>query len=421
MKISTLMISSTLLLAQSGFATQVYERSLADGIDNAIESAFVEVTSKTAIDDTQKISFDQIKNTIDTLKINGDKLLVSFNDEKVKSLLSSNGIATWQGLSDPVLVWFADVSENGINILNSDGQNDFAVALNEASIKNNYNLMFPLMDLDDVQSVDAQTILTHSDKKLAQSSKRYDAKYFVAGAIEKNEDTYTVKWNVYDNEGKALGNGQSQGDLATTSSNVSRDIAKALMQNDTQSKNVANTSSDEVNSLTTTQDDGNIALGTVPGGVRVLFAGVDNVADYPSIKRALITYGYEADITVLGYNQSGVIFLIPTGAKPDILDGTLAHADEFTKVGPWTYKYNKSKGVPQTPNGVGSISKSTHEMVTSKINKYGDEAYTKHSVKKKVEVTTQVVQQDGAPVITLTDDSDDSTQALESEGIAISN
>lgn len=64
-----------------------------------------------------------------------------------------------------------------------------------------------------------------------------------------------------------------------------------------------------------------------------MFTGVDNVSDYPKINKILISYGYEADISVLGYNSQGVIFLIPTGSSPSILDGTLAHAGEFTKLG----------------------------------------------------------------------------------------
>ncbi len=110
---------------------------------------------------------------------------------------------------------------------------NFAVALNQASNKNNYYPMFPVMDLDDVEKVNAQTIyliqidFSHSIKE------RYDAKYFVAGAIEKNsgDNTYAVKWNAYDDEGKSLGNGQTQGTLEETSTSMSRDVAKVLMQN----------------------------------------------------------------------------------------------------------------------------------------------------------------------------------------------
>lgn len=202
---------------------------------------------------------------------------------------------------------------------------------------------------------------------------------------------------------------------------MSRDVAKVLMQNiSSDTATAQNTSSDEVESMTTTDPDGGIVLGPVKGGVRVMFTGVDNVSDYPKINKILISYGYEADISVLGYNSQGVIFLIPTGSSPSILDGTLAHAGEFTKVGDWIYKFNKSSGVASAGNGVGTVTRTTTNRVTSNMNGYGGEAYTKKTVKRTVEVTTKIEQpaQDGAPVINLTDDSE-GTDALEDGGINI--
>ena len=37
-----------------------------------------------------------------------------------------------------------------------------------------------------------------------------------------------------------------------------------------------------------------------------MFTGVDNVSDYPKINKILISYGYESDISVLGYNSQGL-------------------------------------------------------------------------------------------------------------------
>ena len=423
MKLRTLSVGAIYCILNTAFATPVFERPLDNGMDNAIVDAFVEATSQSAIDDTKSISIDVIKNAIDTLKITDNKLLVSFDDNKLQTILQNKGIATWSGLKDPVLVWFANVDENNLSVLNADGLNDFAVALNQASIKNNYNLMFPLMDLDDAQLVDAQTILSHSDNKLVKASKRYGTQFFVAGALEKNNETneYTVKWNVFDASGKALGNGQDSGTLDTASQDVSRQIAKVLMNNvagDTQDPTQTATDTQDPNQQDTLAEEN--ALGPVEGGVKVLFTGVDNVADYPKIRKALITYGYEADISVVGYNQSGVIFYIPTNSNPSILDGTLAHAGEFTKVAPWTYKYNHSLGQATTLQNTGSITKSSTTRVTSQIKNYDDKAFTKHTVKTKTDVTTETVSDEGAPVITLTDDNEAQGQALElQEGVAI--
>ena len=276
--------------------------------------------------------------------------------------------------------------------------------------------MFPVMDLDDVQNVNAQTILSHSDKILATASKRYNAKYFVAGAIEGSDDSYAVKWNAYDEAGKALGSGQCSGTLADTTSQMSREVAKVLMQNIDPQANQSQTSADEVQDLTQTSTGGEIYLGPTKGGVIVQLNGVDNVADYPRIKRILITYGYEADIEVLGYNNDGVIFMIPTGSNPAILDGTLAHAGEFTKVADWTYNFNKSNGVVSAGNSIGTVERSNSQRVTSNLNGYGGKAYTTHKVDKTVEVTTKKVMPKKNS-IELTDDS--GAEVIDGRGVEV--
>lgn len=415
MKLKTLLATSVLMSAQA-MATQTFVKPLDDGMDQAILESFNDAISSSAIDEVNGIGLDKIKNAIATLRINNNQFEITFDDNKLKSLLSANGIAQWSGLSDPVLVWLAHVSEEGTNVVTGDGVDPFAVALNEASNKNSYDLMFPVMDLDDVQNVNAQTILSHSDKILATASKRYNAKYFVAGAIEGSDDSYAVKWNAYDEAGKALGSGQCSGTLADTTSQMSREVAKVLMQNIDPQANQSQTSADEVQDLTQTSTGGEIYLGPTKGGVIVQLNGVDNVADYPRIKRILITYGYEADIEVLGYNNDGVIFMIPTGSNPAILDGTLAHAGEFTKVADWTYNFNKSNGVVSAGNSIGTVERSNSQRVTSNLNGYGGKAYTTHKVDKTVEVTTKKVMPKKNS-IELTDDS--GAEVIDGHGVEV--
>ncbi|MDY6470726.1 MAG: DUF2066 domain-containing protein, partial [Succinivibrio dextrinosolvens] len=308
-----------------------------------------------------------------------------------------------------------------------DGEAEFVKKLQGAASQNRFNIMFPVMDLDDVQQVNSQTIVSHSDELIAKASKRYDAKYFVSGVMERDSanNGYSVKWNLCDADGKSLGSGANSGDADTATSQMSAQIAQVLMNSSNTGNTAAPaapvaTSANEADTITPVTDDGSIALGPVKGGVRVLITDIENVADYPRIKRILITYGYESDIQVLGYNSEGVIFLIPTGSSPAILDGTFTHASEFTKVAPWTYRFNESKGAAKPADNVGSVTTTTTQRVTSSINNYGNEAYTKETVKQTVEVTTTVPAQKTAgdtsndvPVITITDDSDNSSVALE--------
>ncbi|MGN1281489.1 MAG: DUF2066 domain-containing protein [Succinivibrio sp.] len=416
MKYSALLLS--LFLTSQVMASEVFQKPIEDGMDRAILDSFNQLVGKEVIDDISSVSIDDIKHAVGSVRLKDEYFEITFDDTKVRELLNSRGIATWSGLDSPVLVWLASVDENSISVLNGDSEDPVVTALKEASAKNNYNLMFPVMDLDDVSQVNGQTILSHSDKILAEASKRYDAEFFVAGAVDSSPETdeYMIKWNVYSADGTLLGSGQNFGLAQDSCTQMSRQVARVLMNNIVKEGNKdLKTSAGEAESITDTQSDGSIALGPVQGGVRILVSGIDNISDYPKITRILISYGYEADITVLGYSADGVIFLIPTGSAPSILDGTLSHAGEFSKIGDWTYRFNRSAGQLNSDPSLGTVTTTTSRVKTS-LKDYDGKAYSKETVKKTVEVTTQNVikeKGDSVPVIYLTDDSsENSTQSL---------
>lgn len=424
MKLITVLCAA--MLSCGANATEIFETPLDNGMDNAIVKAFSDATSANVTDPANSLSLEDIRTTIDTISINGNYLQVSFNDEKISNLLSSKGIGVWNGETGTIVAWIADLSSADSSLLSGEGSTDFVQKLQSSAQKNKFSIMFPVMDLDDVQQVNSQTIVSHSDEKIAKASKRYDAKYFVSGVMERDSDgnSYSVKWNLCDAEGKSLGSGSNSGDADTASAQMSAQIAQVLMNSSkstaADSAAPAATSANEADTITPVNGDGSIELGPVKGGVRVLITDIENVADYPKIKRILITYGYESDIQVLGYNSDGVIFLIPTGSSPAILDGTFTHASEFTKVGPWTYRFNESNGSAKPADNVGSVTTTTTQRVTSSINNYGNDAYTKETVRQTVEVTTTVPAaapagdtSNDVPVITITDDSDNSSVALE--------
>ncbi len=426
MKLITLLCAAMISCGAS--ATEIIETPLDNGMDNAIVKAFSDATSANITDPSNSLSLEEIRTTIDKISINGNYLSVSFNDEKVQSLLSQKGIGVWNGESGTIVAWIADLSSDDASLLSGEGEVEFVQKLQSQAQQNKFNIMFPVMDLDDVQKVNSQTIVSHSDEIIANASKRYDAKYIVTGVMESKPsiNEYSVKWNLCDAQGKSLGSGSNSGDVSSTTSQMSVQIAQVLMNSTSAQNPQANTApvqtaANEAEPITEVATDGNIALGPVKGGVRVLITDIQNVADYPRIKRILITYGYESDIEVLGYNQQGVVFLIPTGSSPAILDGTFTHASEFTKIGPWTYRFNESKGDAKPAQNIGSVTTSTSQRVTSSINNFGDGAYTKETVRQTVEVTTTVPKQEApkgdtsndVPVITITDDSDSSSVALE--------
>lgn len=403
---------AAIAMTSSANAAVTVQKDVSIGMDAAIVEAFNEVASKQAIDDTGILQLDRVKDAVSSVKLNGENFEITFDENKINSVLRDSGIACWSGLSEPVLVWMTDVSSDESSIISADSTSTVMKSLIDDANASQYNLLFPLMDLDDIQNVNEQTILSHSDKILAKASSRYGVKFFISAALEKNEDVQqvTFKWNVFDNQGKILGNGENTGTTEEISKAATKEIAKVLMNNTIESQTDQNstviplTSADEQQNASDVAQEEDLSLGPVKGGVRVLFTGIDNVADYPAISKTLVMYGYESDVNVLAYQDSGVVFMIPTGSSPLILDGTLSHAGEFTKIAPWTYKYNKSHGsVVSSDTQTGTVSKRTEQIITTDIDKYNGQAYTTSTVQRTTEITQEEV-----PVaksnVTLTDD-----------------
>lgn len=403
---------AAIAMTSSANAVVTVQKDVSIGMDAAIVEAFNEVASKQAIDDTGILQLDRVKDAVSSVKLNGENFEITFDENKINSVLRDSGIACWSGLSEPVLVWMTDVSSDESSIISADSTSTVMKSLIDDANASQYNLLFPLMDLDDIQNVNEQTILSHSDKILAKASSRYGVKFFISAALEKNEDVQqvTFKWNVFDNQGKILGNGENTGTTEEISKAATKEIAKVLMNNTIESQTDQNstviplTSADEQQNASDVAQEEDLSLGPVKGGVRVLFTGIDNVADYPAISKTLVMYGYESDVNVLAYQDSGVVFMIPTGSSPLILDGTLSHAGEFTKIAPWTYKYNKSHGsVVSSDTQTGTVSKRTEQIITTDIDKYNGQAYTTSTVQRTTEITQEEV-----PVaksnVTLTDD-----------------
>lgn len=403
---------AAIAMTSSANAAVTVQKNVSIGMDAAIVEAFNEVASKQAIDDTGILQLDRVKDAVSSVKLNGENFEITFDENKINSVLRDSGIACWSGLSEPVLVWITDVSSDESSIISADSTSTVMKSLIDDANASQYNLLFPLMDLDDIQNVNEQTILSHSDKILAKASSRYGVKFFISAALEKNEDVQqvTFKWNVFDDQGKILGNGENTGTTEEISKAATKEIAKVLMNNTIESQTDQNstviplTSADEQQNASDVAQEEDLSLGPVKGGVRVLFTGIDNVADYPAISKTLVMYGYESDVNVLAYQDSGVVFMIPTGSSPLILDGTLSHAGEFTKIAPWTYKYNKSHGsVVSSDTQTGTVSKRTEQIITTDIDKYNGQAYTTSTVQRTTEITQEEV-----PVaksnVTLTDD-----------------
>ena len=343
-----------------------YELPLSEGLDGALSLAFGQAAAAVAPGGGFELPLDLMARTCLSVRVRDAGFLITLDPGKVRETLSSRGISTWEGLEDPVMLWLCDLNRERQQLVGGGDVTGFVRALAAAAARQRFKLMLPLMDLDDVQTVSADTVLARRDADLARATRRYGSRFFIAGGVDAaggaDDDPvfsagpvigsdggdpaegaeaggsgeppviYTAKWNVYDDGGRSLGAGESIGDLEAAAGQMAEAVGRVLMEN---TQNTA---------ASAAPPEDPFALGPGDGFVRILITGAPNLEDYKAIQRLLVTYGYSGDSLIVARSGEGVVVRVATAAAPAILDGTLAHAGDFQKTGDWTYRYNRSHG-----------------------------------------------------------------------------
>lgn len=389
MKIATavknLSVLTGVILSCSGVSAAPisFAEDTADGVDNALLRAFNKAVETVSPGTSASLSAQTISAAVLNTSLRNGQLSVTFDDEKVREVLNNAGITSWSGLEDPVLLWFTNVADG--KVINSPDAVDAVRSFCQAAEKNGIRVMFPVMDLDDIQQVNSQTILSHNDEGLKKASARYDARYYIAGAVNREANgEYEFKVNVYDAEGKTLGSAQRKGSVQESSELLAKDVAGVFMSTLSTAQN--GSTQEAPNGLDAPSEviaTDSLTPGAYQGFVRIMVSGISNIQDYKAIQGALITFGYEASTKIRAYTPEGAIIDVPTEASPSILDGTLAHSGEFTKEGEWRYHWNRSVGKASTGrDGIGAATPDrviSAPEVVKPVNKTGDENRTQSS------------------------------------------
>lgn len=362
---------------------QTYEvqKPLSLGADEALNQSFTELLSSLSAGVYVPES-GEADNALSTASISGDTLTLSFDKTKVDELLNAQGIEAWQGLNNPIIVWMADESLTDKSLVDGEHFTYFAKALNNAAAGYQLRLMYPLMDLDDIMQVNESTILSRNDAQLASASVRYGADYILTAAVSGSDGTMSVKWNLLDKNGNAVGGASLQGLPDETAQTMAGDLARSLMA--VESAKAAAVTDTTALAQGGAGENGEVdpnaperpqyadphaadvfALGPYQGLVRVKILGANSLTDLRNIKRTLIIYGYEDTVAVAGIEDNALILEIPSNSDPRILDGTMARANDFHKEGAWTYTWLKSSSTegrsagdigPSTLRSAGSVS-----------------------------------------------------------------
>ena len=364
--------AETLGVLNGGYATErIQEVSvpILTTFDNAVLDGFKSLESGITLGMGQvsNLTIDEIAPALRSFTSDADgNLVLRFSLPMAEAILKKQGAASWQGLSNPVLVWMVglDGQSNGTNMSVVSGQNlsSFAQAIMAATPDYKYRLMFPIFDLEEMNKVKVTTILDHEDEVLTKASERYGADFFISAAISSvpNESGMTFKWNLFNRYGENIAQSSISGLMDEVASLGAGDIARALMtyQSNLEEKETPST---------LRQNNVDIdMLGPGEGFVRLRIANVKSLQDLQHIRQAFVTYGFDGDIRIVGYDNNMLVMEVATNSSADNLSGTMRHSGEFQYISPWIFSFTGNEYI--RPPHMSNLGPANKARPNSQIN-----------------------------------------------------
>lgn len=323
-------------------------------LDNALINAFKSLESGLTLgmgQSSYNYTVDDIAPAIRGYTFEEDgNLVVRFSVNAAERIIKNHGSLSWSGLSNPILVWMVGLNEtegtDKLTLVSGQNLSRFAQAIINAAPDYKYRLMFPILDLEDVQKVQVNTVLNHEDTVLAEASQRYGADYFIAAAINNTDSSNSgviLKWNLYNKKGELIAQSSLTGLLEEVASLGAGDIARAVMTYQKEQKYNPETKPEDTTPAELTANNVDIErLGAGDGFIRIKVENVRALSDFNRIRKAFVTYGYDGDIRVIGYDNGSMILELVTNSNIVNLEGTIRRAGDFVYLAPWTYRFNST-------------------------------------------------------------------------------
>ncbi len=364
--------AETLGVLNGGYATErIQEVSvpILTTFDNAVLDGFKSLESGITLGMGQisNLTIDEIAPALRSFASDADgNLVLRFSLPMAEAILKKQGAASWQGLSNPVLVWMVglDGQSNGSNMSVVSGQNlsSFAQAIMAATPDYKYRLMFPIFDLEEMNKVKVTTILDHEDEVLTKASERYGADFFISAAISSvpNESGMTFKWNLFNRYGENIAQSSISGLMDEVASLGAGDIARALMTYQSNLEEKETPSALRQNNVDIDM------LGPGEGFVRLRIANVKSLQDLQHIRQAFVTYGFDGDIRIVGYDNNMLVMEVATNSSADNLSGTMRHSGEFQYISPWIFSFTGNEYI--RPPHMSNLGPANKARPNSQIN-----------------------------------------------------
>lgn len=124
-------------------------------------------------------------------------LHIRYDKDDVNRLLVKAGAGYWGETRPLILVWMTVTNkEQHTEIVGSDMAGDMLTIMNAQSKKYGIPILFPLMDVDDVNQVSVDDVAKVALPTLRAAAKRYSPDGLLIGSIEETDDGLQSQWQL---------------------------------------------------------------------------------------------------------------------------------------------------------------------------------------------------------------------------------
>lgn len=180
--------------------------------EQAIEDGFLQVLIKVSGDpkiadnpaikaSLQKASYyvQEYSYSLPTTSSSQYTLLIRYEPNDVIRLLKNAGVAYWRETRPLILLWGAidkKQQTEEAEVISNETSSPWAFTLKEEAKKFGLPLIFPMMDMEDLEEISPQSIVEKDLPALEKAAKRYTPDALLVGKITESKEQMNSEWQL---------------------------------------------------------------------------------------------------------------------------------------------------------------------------------------------------------------------------------
>lgn len=124
-------------------------------------------------------------------------LNVNFTPQAINDLLQQTGQPIWSQNRPLTLIWLVTKNASGLHLINNSSEEQIAQLTNEASTKRGLPIIFPILDLSDIQQIQASDVWAPFINVIQRASARYAPDEILIVRINNsNQENIVSNWTL---------------------------------------------------------------------------------------------------------------------------------------------------------------------------------------------------------------------------------